>query len=58
MNILVRVPVEGEALGSAKTEPPVIMGGGWGREHSYRREGRGVMGILAQKPGKGITIEM
>jgi len=38
---LVRAPVEGEALGPAKTEPPVnvivggrvVMGGGWGREH-------------------------
>nr|AAQ96247.1 LRRGT00034 [Rattus norvegicus] len=37
MNILVRAPVEGEALGPAKTEPPVnvivegkaAMGGGW-----------------------------
>jgi len=41
MNILVRAPVEGEALGPAKTEPPVnytmggraAMGGGLGREH-------------------------
>jgi len=41
MNILVRAPVEGEALGPAKTEPPVnvivggraAMGGGWGGEH-------------------------
>jgi len=41
MNILVRAPVEGEALGPAKTEPPVnmivggraVMGGGWGGEH-------------------------
>jgi len=40
MNILVRAPVEGEALGPAKTEPPVnvivggaVMGGGWGWEH-------------------------
>jgi len=40
MNILVRAPVEGEALGPAKTEPPVnrilggsaVIGGGWGRE--------------------------
>jgi len=37
MNILVRVPVEGEALGPAKTEPTVnrivggraVMGGGY-----------------------------
>jgi len=43
MNSLVRVPVEGEALGPAKTEPPVnvivggkaIMGGVWGGEHPY-----------------------
>jgi len=51
MNILVRAPVEGEALGLAKTEPPVnvivggraAMGGGWGREHPSRR-GRGGAG--------------
>jgi len=51
MNILV-TPVEGEALGPAKTEPPVnvivegraVMGGGWGGEHTYRREGGGVGG--------------
>ena len=36
MNILVRAPVEGEALGPAKTEPPVnvIVGG------------RAVMGVM------------
>jgi len=41
MNILVRAPGEGEALGPAKTEPPVnltvggraAMGGQWGGEH-------------------------
>jgi len=41
MNILVRASVEGEALGPAKTEPPVnvivggeaAMGGGRGGEH-------------------------
>jgi len=41
MNSLVRAPVEGEALGPAKTAPPVnmIVGGmagmrgGWGGEH-------------------------
>jgi len=41
MNILVRAPVEGEALGPAKTEPPVkvtiggrtVMGGEWGGGH-------------------------
>jgi len=36
MNSLVRAPVEGEALGPAKTEPPVNVivggeGGNWGR---------------------------
>jgi len=53
MNILIRSPVEGEALGPAKTEPPVnrivgrrvLIGGRWGGEHPYRR-------------GRGITIEM
>jgi len=66
MNILVRAPVEGEALGPAKTEPPVnvivggkaAMGGGWGGEHPYRRGGTGVRGMLTPKPGKEITIEM
>jgi len=41
MNILVRAPVEGEALGPAKTEPLVnvivggraVIGGGWRGEH-------------------------
>jgi len=114
MNILVRAPVEGEALGPAKTELPVnvivggraAMGGGktgqelkqevkveatvcwlalslmvsklsyhnsgppvyewlltplgrarlWGGEHPYRRGVGG--GMLARKPGKGITFEM
>jgi len=44
--------VEGEALGPAKAEPPVnvilvgraVMGGGWGREHPYRRVGVGLGG--------------
>jgi len=66
MNSLVRAPVEGEALGPAKTEPPVnvivggraVMGGGWRGEHPHRRGGRGVRGMLARKPGEGITIEM
>jgi len=65
MNILVRAPVEGEALGPAKTEPPVnvivrrrvVMGGGWGGEHPYRRGG-GARGMSARKPGRGITIKM
>jgi len=40
MNILVRAPVEGEALGPAKTEPPVnvIVGG---RAAMGGRVGRG-----------------
>jgi len=66
MNSLERAPVEGEALGPAKTEPPVnvivvgreVMGGGWEREHPYRRGGGEVRGMLAWKPGKGITIKM
>jgi len=52
MNILVRAPVEGEALGPAKTEPPMnmivggraVMGGGWGEEHPSRTGGGGVGG--------------
>jgi len=48
MNILVRAPVEGEALGPAKTEPPVnvivggsaAMGEGWGGEHQKKGRGR------------------
>jgi len=66
MNSLVRAPVEGEALGPAKTEPPVnaivgvraVMGGGWEGEHPFGRGGGGVRGMLARKPGKGITIKM
>jgi len=66
MNSLVKAPVTGEALGSAKTEPPVngivvertVMEGGWGGEQPYRRGGGRVRGMLAWKPGKGITIEM
>jgi len=66
MNSLVRAPVEGEALGPAKTGPPVngilggraVMGGRWGGEHPNRRgEGR-VRGMLAWKLGKEITLEM
>jgi len=34
------------------------MGGRTGRGSVYRRGGRGVMGMLARKPGKGITIEI
>jgi len=66
MSSLVRAQVEGEALGPAKTEPPVnvivggraVMGGGWRGEHPYRRGGGRVRGMLARKPGKGITIKM
>jgi len=66
MNILVRAPVEGEALSPAKTEPPVnvivgeraAMGGGWGGEHPLRRGGEGIRGMFARKPVKGITFEM
>jgi len=66
MNSLVRARVEREALGPAKTEPPVnvivggreVTGGGWGGEHPYRRGVGGVRGMLTRKPGKGITIEM
>jgi len=53
MNYLVRAPVEGEALGPAKTKPPVngivggrtVMGGGWGLEQWYRG-GEGLGGCL------------
>jgi len=66
MNILVRSPVEVEALGPAKTEPLVNvtvggrvgMGGGWRGEHQYRRGVGGVRGMLSRKQGKGIKIEM
>jgi len=66
MNSLVRAPVEGEALGPAKTELPVnvivggrvVIGGGWGGEHPWRRGGGGVRGMLARELGKGITIKM
>jgi len=52
MNILVRAPVEGEAIGPAKTEPPVnvivvgrvVMGGGWGEEARIEGEGKGLGG--------------
>jgi len=66
MNSLLRPPVKGEALGLAKTEPPVNMNvggravieGGWGGEHPYRRGGGGARGMLARKLGKGTTFEM
>jgi len=55
MNSLVRAPVEGEALGPAKTGPTVnailggraVMGAGLGGEHPYRRGGGGIRGMLA-----------
>jgi len=34
------------------------MGGGLGGEQPYRRGGGGGRGMLAWKPGKGITFEM
>jgi len=54
--------VEGEALGAAKTEPPVnviveervVMGGRMGRGTPIEK-GRG---MLDWKWGRGITIEM
>jgi len=63
MNSLVRAPVEGKALGPAKAGPPVngivggrmVMGGGWGGEHQYRKGGGGVRGMLAWKLGKRIN---
>jgi len=66
MNSLVRAPVEGEALGPAKTERPVnvivggraVMGGRMRRGTPIEKErGRG-RGDLAWKPGKGIIIKM
>jgi len=36
----------------------VVMGGGWGGQHPYRRGGRGVRGMFARKLGRGITMEM
>jgi len=55
-----------EALGPAKTEPPVNEivsweggnGGRMGRGSPYRRGGRGVRGMLARKLGRGIPIKM
>jgi len=66
MNSLVITPVEWEALGPAKTEPPVnvivggrvVMGEGWGGEYPYRRGVVGVRLKLAWKPGRVVTIEM
>jgi len=39
-------------------EGRVVMGEGLGGEHPYRRGAGGVRGMLAWKPGKGVTIEM
>jgi len=58
--------VEGEALGPAKTEPPVnvivgrrvVMGGRMGRGTPIEKGRGGVRRMLARKPGRGITIEM
>jgi len=36
----------------------MVMGGGWGGVHLYRRGGRGVRGLMDRKLGKGITFEM
>jgi len=65
MNSLVRAPVEGEALGPAMTEPPVnvIIGGravtGEDGEGNTHIVGEGEwLGDLAQKPAKGITVEI
>jgi len=34
-------------------------GGGWGREHTYRRKGEGSnRRLMDRKLGKGITFEM
>jgi len=35
-----------------------VMGGGGGREQPYRKGGVGARGMLAWKPGKGITFEI
>jgi len=59
MNILVRAPVEGDALGLAKTEHlvnmivagRVAMGGGWGREAHI--EGGGGLGDVGPETRKG-----
>jgi len=43
------------ARGRVAKEARVVMGGGWGGEHPYRRRGGGVRGMLAPnvKTGKG-----
>jgi len=35
----------------------VVMGRGWGGELPYTRGGGGVRGMLAQNPGREITIK-
>jgi len=66
MNSLVRAPVEGEALGPAKNEPPSERSC-WGEGGNGGRMGRGTSiekgwerdgGMLAWKPGKGIRSEL
>jgi len=60
MNSLVREPVEGEALGSAKAEPPVnmivggrvVLGDGWGGEAHIEGQGEG-LGDVGPETGKG-----
>jgi len=55
MNSLVRAPVEEEALGPAKMEPPVkvivggrlVMGGRMWKGSPYRRGGGGARGMLS-----------
>lgn len=39
-------------------EGRAAMGGRLGREHPYRMGGGEARGMLAWKPGKGITFEM
>jgi len=66
MNSLVRASVEGEALSPAKTELPMnvivggraVMGGEDGEGNTDVKGEGGARGMLAWKPGKGITIEM
>jgi len=66
MNSLVRVLVEGQALAPDKAEPSVngilgvrvVMGERWGGEHSCRKGGGGLSGMLAWAPGEGITFAM
>jgi len=66
MNILGRAAVEGEALGPAEAGPPSEWdswgkgsnGGRMGKGTPYRRGDGGLRGLLAWKPGKGITFEM